>query len=778
MNGGVRQRRGDASPAVREDLADENARLRAELAQRDRQLAMLFAFSRRASGAAEVETLLDRVLGEAIDALLVDVAMIHFVEPNGRLVLAGLRTRGGDMPSRALELLRDIPLDATTISGRAAHARKSVVADRASWPGATAPIVEPLRACYGASTPLASGERVIGTLCVVRRDDRAFLDEEIQLLEACAAHVSAALEHARLLDQERRRADDLSLMHEVGSLVAQHLDLSTVLSIAVRSSARFVEVPHVFLQLLDEDAVRLTIVATAQDDPSAVGHVLPRTRASLAWRSVLDRAPVVAHDLDDPSLDCTLAQRFGHEAVLAVPLLARGEPIGAMVFGDTRAGRLFGEGEIARAVAVCNQVATAIVNARLYESERRRVEELRLLLDVGRVITASLDLEEILEASSIALSRMVDASHAFVWLLDPKTKILTGVTTSAAEHRKHFRRVRLTLDDPSLAARAVVVRAPVQAVDALRAGEVNQLLNARYQMKSLLALPLMLRDEPIGSIVIGDTRRARAWLPSEVERATVVARQLAVAIANARLFEDLKRSYDELAKTQRVLVDRERLAALGELAAVVAHEVRNPLGIIWNSLVSLRKLLRPTGDVEMLLGIVGEESDRLNRIVGDLLDFARPNEPALRAESLEAILAGAMESAKSAGLPAGIVLDLETGEPLPSVLVDARLLRQAFINLVINAVQAMPKGGRVTIRAALERTGDEARARVDVVDEGPGIPESVAEQVFQPFFTTKATGTGLGLAVVKRIVDAHRGEVRVLPSSDRGTTFRVRLPLA
>ena len=114
---------------------------------------------------------------------------------------------------------------------------------------------------------------------------------------------------------------------------------------------------------------------------------------------------------------------------------------------------------------------------------------------------------------------------------------------------------------------------------------------------------------------------------------------MAVAVANARLYEDLKRSYQELARTQEELVKRERLAALGELAAVVAHEVRNPLGAIFNSLRSLDRALKPEGDAAMLLGIVGEEADRLNRIVGDLLDFARPSEPALQPEPLGAVLA-------------------------------------------------------------------------------------------------------------------------------------------
>jgi two-component system, NtrC family, sensor histidine kinase HydH len=408
---------------------------------------------------------------------------------------------------------------------------------------------------------------------------------------------------------------------------------------------------------------------------------------------------------------------------------------------------------------------------RLVQRERQHVDELNLLLDTGRVITASLDLDEILDVSAVNLARMVGASDSFIWLLDFAEGKLCGATTSAREHREHFRSVCLELSDPSLAARAVVVRGPVQASDALRAGEVNQTLNTRYRMQSLLALPLMLRDEPIGSVVIGDATRVRTWAPGEVERATIMARYVAVAVANARLFDDLKKSYAELAQ-------RERLAALGELSAVVAHEVRNPLAVIWSSLSTLRKRVPGGGDVTTLLDILGEESVRLKRIVDDLLDFAHPHEPSLRAEALDAIVLGAIDSARHAGLPGGIELRWDPTRPVAPVLVDAHLLRQAFLNLVMNAVQAMPKGGRVTIRATEERRDENDYARVDVIDEGPGIAPGVARRVFQPFFTTKATGTGLGLAVVKRIIEAHNGHVTFHSEQDAGATFTVRLPLA
>ncbi|MBK7862999.1 MAG: HAMP domain-containing protein [Archangiaceae bacterium] len=245
-----------------------------------------------------------------------------------------------------------------------------------------------------------------------------------------------------------------------------------------------------------------------------------------------------------------------------------------------------------------------------------------------------------------------------------------------------------------------------------------------------------------------------------------------------QLSDDFNTMVAEIARTQNELVRKERLAAVGELSAVMAHEVRNALGVVFNSLEALRRRSAPEApEVRSLLDMVGEEADRLNRIVEDLLDFARPNPPRREATAIEQVIASAVEVASCTVPPARFRIATEVDPGLPPLQIDERMIRQALINLLINALQAMPTGGSVTVRANPARVEGRAFAQVEVSDDGPGMTSEVEARLFQPFFTTKATGTGLGLAVVRRFVEAHSGQVTVRSKKGDGSTFIMMLPL-
>ena len=309
-------------------------------------------------------------------------------------------------------------------------------------------------------------------------------------------------------------------------------------------------------------------------------------------------------------------------------------------------------------------------------------------------------------------------------------------------------------------------------------------LRATHDGSFVLVLPLAVgeRGAP-GALILRRLSPDKGYheeLPTaaDAEFLRRAAQQVSAAVSAGKLVEELRESYQELARAQSGLVRRERLAALGELAAVVAHEVRNPLGVIFNSVASLRRILRPSGEVGVLLGIVREEADRLARIVNDLIEFARPDPPELSPARLERIIAEAVESATASWPETAAAIAVEPAGDLPAVRCDARMLRQAMINLLTNSLQATEGRGPVTVRTTDERRGGAAFVRIEVADGGAGIAEPDLGRIFEPFFTTKPSGTGLGLAVVKRFTDAHQGHIDVRSAPGKGSTFSIRLPLS
>ena len=407
---------------------------------------------------------------------------------------------------------------------------------------------------------------------------------------------------------------------------------------------------------------------------------------------------------------------------------------------------------------------------RLEELDRRntelraQAEEMTVLNDVARRLAGSFEVRPLLELGGETLRRLLDADRWFVVLPDlcePTLRFHVGAPEGAT----------LDLEAESVAMTAFRERRVLQVPEP-PAGPA-----APSTPRTRLAVPLIARDEVLGVALILD-EHARSFTRAETDRALAVAGQLALALLSARLYDALRTSYAELARTQKELIDRERMAALGELSASIAHEVRNPLGVIFNSVGSLRRILNPQGDAALLLDIIGEEADRLNRMVGDLLDYSRPVQPALQPVPLRPLFEEAIESARQqAGAGAeNVAATVRVAEDAATVRADARLLRQALVNLFLNAYQAMPRAGHLDVRSSRGAIDGRPCAEIVVQDSGAGIAADIVDKIFQPFFTTKATGTGLGLAVVRRIVEGHGGTIdlgRVSP----GAEFRLRLPL-
>lgn len=328
-------------------------------------------------------------------------------------------------------------------------------------------------------------------------------------------------------------------------------------------------------------------------------------------------------------------------------------------------------------------------------------------------------------------------------------------------------------------ARALMGRLAIIALLIVAAGTLGGWLLSRQ-----ITTPLLAVTHAAEGIAGGDySRRVTATTDDEIGQLgaafNVMAQQVADsrAVLEARVEERTRALQDamaELKATQNELVKREKLAILGQLAGGVGHELRNPLGVMTNALYYLDVVLRDErAEVKEYLGILRTQIGLSEKIIGDLLDFARVKPPQREPVTLGDLVADQLQRL---GPLNGVTLASEIPATLPPACVDRVQLGQVVLNLLTNAVQAMPGGqGTLTVRGALE-TPD--RLRLDVRDTGPGISPEDSRRIFEPLFTTKARGIGLGLAVSRTLVHANGGEITFVSEAGRGTTFSVRLPTA
>ena len=290
---------------------------------------------------------------------------------------------------------------------------------------------------------------------------------------------------------------------------------------------------------------------------------------------------------------------------------------------------------------------------------------------------------------------------------------------------------------------------------------------------SLLAVPIPSSRGVVGLILAGSPR-VGAFTPEDLDSLLQMARQASIAMENARLYESLKRSHEALSAAQDELVRQTRLAAIGQIAAAVAHEIRNPLSALSTCVQLLRRDLPAGSDDAELIQIIQTESRRLNEIVSDFLTFGRPRPPRWEAVALADVIQEAIALLQhDPRCSSAIAFDLMFDPTLPTVPADRDQLHQVFWNLCLNAVQAMGPEGKLRVDT---RQAD-GRAVIRIEDTGPGIPAAARSRIFDPFYTTKAGGVGLGLAIVRRIVEDHGGDIAVESSQERGTCFTLTVAL-
>ncbi|MBN1211832.1 MAG: GAF domain-containing protein [candidate division Zixibacteria bacterium] len=288
-----------------------------------------------------------------------------------------------------------------------------------------------------------------------------------------------------------------------------------------------------------------------------------------------------------------------------------------------------------------------------------------------------------------------------------------------------------------------------------------------------IIVPLVYQTRLTGIFLMSEKISGREFRLDDIEFLSILGNQIAVAIENARLYEGEKMAIQQLRSAQQQLVQTEKIAALGEMSAKVAHEVNNPLGIIKNYILLVERACRDNKETEEFVGIIGEEIDRIARIVKQLLDFHRPEGVTFQKVNVIQVINDVVTLMERQLASHNIELVKEFDDSRPYILGAPESLKQVFLNLIINSRDVLEKGGTITI----EVTPTDKELRINFKDTGPGIHPDYIPRIFEPFFTTKelGKGTGLGLSVCYGIIKNHKGSI-TFKNLNPGSCFDIRFP--
>jgi signal transduction histidine kinase len=308
----------------------------------------------------------------------------------------------------------------------------------------------------------------------------------------------------------------------------------------------------------------------------------------------------------------------------------------------------------------------------------------------------------------------------------------------------------------------------VRAIPSSKEADLSERMSL---LEAAISIPLILNGNLNGMICLGSKSPPDTYTHEDVEFLSILAYQSANALENRRLTEDLKKSKSHMQRA-------DRLASLGTLTAALAHEIRNPLVAI----KTFTQLLPERFDDEEFrnhfLHIVSGEVDRISTLINELLEFARPSDPKVEAEDVNTILDSIILLVSSGTKKKHIHINKDFPPNLPPVPIDREQMKQVFLNILINAIEATAESGKICVktRPYIKSNGD-PYIQIEFTDTGCGIPAEYLENIFNPFFTTKHTGSGLGLSISNQIVQEHKGYIDVESQLNNGSSFYVNLPL-
>lgn len=499
----------------------------------------------------------------------------------------------------------------------------------------------------------------------------------------------------------------------------------------------------------------------------AFSAYLPRIFASLKAR-LQKGEQLFTNDLgSSPLVKHPWVRRYGASSAMMIPVFGREADLGALVFGSSQDPFAFGPREQAMAEIFTGPAALFFEKATMLRNLQDSTAFLRAMNHIGLALHRQLDLSELLEIVSRETRDLFQVDIVAIFLREGSGYALRAAVGIPTVPR-WFSQSESILPDwhPGRRGEAFFINHfDAQPFAQL---EIVKRYTGPEPPRSLLGIPIRDNDEALGALALLDRRNPERFTARDVERGKLLAEQVAQAIVNARL-------YDRVVQAKRIMRQQDRFRILGELAGVVSHEIKNALVPLRAVVELLPGRYEDPGFREWYAKTVRQEIDRMQDLVGQLNRFRRAENRVVEATDPASLLRSVVDLLQTEAVGRQIQLELETEPDLPVIEMVPNEIRQVLLNLILNAVQAVEEKG--VVRVGVRRAEGNREVAFWVSDTGPGIPPDDVEKIFDPLFTTKPNGSGLGLAVARDLVQSHGGTIDVKSTPGSGATFVVSIPL-
>lgn len=624
------------------------------------------------------------------------------------------------------------------------------------------------------SVPLKYRGNVIGVLDLESQEPGAFSLRDEQLLVVMASQLAGMIENVRLNDETRERARNLDLIHHVVQNVVGLTEIPKIAQVAAEIMAGQFAFELALVNLVSEDGEFLVIEGMG-------GNISPKIVRGLRQPIEIGISGKVCKDgnsrlVNDVSLEPDYASlpdwKGGSEMCVALR-------DGPFVFGVVAVKRSQKDGftpnDLLALEALAGVLSSVMINARNYQVLQVNLRRLQAVRETALDISADLELDTLLERVTLRARELVGAKGAELGLVNEENETVE-IKVSEIPWKGYSKGLVLSYNQG--VAGHIAVEGKTIVVDDYASWAGRLQLESTAPFTAVAGVPLKYKGKVIGTLTISHDEPERGFDPEDIRLLELLAPQMAVSVRNARLYQEVQTIMEAERLAKDRLVRSARLAAVGELAAGVAHELNNPLTTVAGFVELVLDDLPDDSPHRPDLELVLKESRRAREVVRRLLDFSRPGEGFRVKADINDLVRDVVALIKHLTHTSGVNLKIDLKEDLPWIQVDRDQIKQVLLNLIHNAIQAMPRGGVLTLLTNLKEREGMKGVMIQVQDTGQGISPENIERLFEPFFTTRSPGkgTGLGLSVSYGIITDHNGVIDVASKPEKGSTFTLWLP--